>query len=76
MDKYQGFTGLGPVREIALAAFIAVGVIVLAYRLYANRYPKNLPRIGEKDGVSWKAMREKFATDCTAVFEDAYENVS
>ncbi|KAI1342285.1 cytochrome P450 [Xylariaceae sp. FL0016] len=44
--------------------------------LFTIQYPKNLPRIGEKEGKSWKEMRNKFQTDCISLFNDAYENYS
>lgn len=70
----------GLVRKIALALIILPIVSFFAYRrLYVIRYPANLPRlsrIGDETGISWTQMRARFQTDCTAVFNAAYEQVS
>jgi hypothetical protein len=63
--------------KIALTAFAVTAILILAYRaLFIIHYPRNLPRVGAAEGVSWSDMRKRFHTDCTAVFTDAYENVS
>ncbi|KAI0600030.1 cytochrome P450 [Biscogniauxia sp. FL1348] len=66
-----------PFQRIALAVVVFAIIGLLVYRaLFPISYPRNLPRLGEKEGISWRAMRQKFLTDCTAVFKDAYENYS
>ncbi|KAI5922504.1 cytochrome P450 [Camillea tinctor] len=66
-----------PFQRIALAIVVVAIIGFLVYRaLFPISYPRNLPRLGEKEGISWRAMRQKFHTDCTAVFKDAYENYS
>lgn len=66
-------------KDIQNATSIAAGlaiVLLLAYRmLWVVRYPKNLPRVGEREGIPWKTMRQRFQTDCVAVFEEAYQHV-
>ncbi|KAI1847522.1 hypothetical protein JX266_006374 [Neoarthrinium moseri] len=62
---------------LVLAVAVTTLAVVAIYRtLCADRYPRNLPRIGAREGVPWQQMRKKFQADCLAVFDDAYENYS
>ncbi|ORY67789.1 cytochrome P450 [Pseudomassariella vexata] len=64
-------------RKIALAiVFFAVAGVLLYRAFFPIRYPADLPRLGKDEGISWRDMRKKFQTDCTAVFEEAYEKYS
>ncbi|KAI1502354.1 cytochrome P450 [Biscogniauxia marginata] len=74
---YDTLIGHVPFQKVALAILVFAFVGYFIYRaLFPISYPRDLPRLGEKEGISWRAMRQKFHTDCTAVFKDAYENYS
>lgn len=62
-------------RVLVISAAILVA-LVLAYRsFFILHYPKNLLRLGQREGISWSAMRKKFHEDSLTVFNDIYENV-
>lgn len=76
-EIYNVVMGHGPLQIATLAAIIFTSILFLVYRvLFPIRYPKSLPRLGSREGISWSDMRKKYHTDCLAVFDDAYENVS
>lgn len=73
---YKIAINLGNLQKIALASFVLISVTLIAYwKFHTIIYPQNLPRLGAQDGLSWADMRKKFQTDCTAVYEEAYEKV-
>jgi hypothetical protein len=79
MDElYNIVMAYEPYHKIALATLgFVIVALVLVYRAFLPiQYPKDLPRIGAREGISWDDMRKKYMTDCLAVFDDAYENVS
>jgi len=67
-------------RLVAYPAALVVAVLCLALMLLdrafsAIRFPQNLPRVGEREGIPWKTMRKRLYTDCLAVFQEAYTHV-
>ena len=73
---YRLEAGPWPIPRVASVA-AGVALVLLVYRtLRPTRYPKDLPRVGERMGISWKSMRQTFQTNCLAVFEEAYQHVS
>ena len=66
----------GPAQKVTLAAVGLVALLALIYRtFFYTRYPKNLPRVGEREGIPWRSMRKRFQTDCLSVFNEAYQHV-
>ena len=68
-------------RLVAYPAALAVAVLCVALVLLDRavsviRYPQNLPRVGEREGIPWKTMRKRFYNDCLAVFQEAFSHVS
>lgn len=77
MDEiYDAVMGNGLIQVTTLAVIISTYVLVKVYRIFVPvHYPRNLPRLGSREGISWSDMRKKYHTDCLAVFDDAYQNV-
>ncbi|KAH8887206.1 cytochrome P450 [Thozetella sp. PMI_491] len=73
---YELLVGSRPLFYVGLAVVFTGAAFYLYQSLFTVRYPPELPRLGAKEGISWREMKQKFMTDCTAVFEDAYENFS
>lgn len=72
----QGLQNLEPLHSVTLGACTALAVLFLVYRtLFASPYPKNLPRFGEEEGVSWNQVRKRFDADCLDVYNEAYQKV-
>lgn len=72
----QTLMGYAPSQKVLLVVFGAVAALFLAYQwLFTIRYPKNLQRLGKREGVSWAEMRKRFHNDSLTVFNEIYENV-
>ncbi|KAH6647353.1 cytochrome P450 [Truncatella angustata] len=73
----QTLIGFAPSPKVLILALGAAVALVLVYQyLFTLRYPKNLLRLGEREGVSWKEMRKRFHDDSLTVFNEIYENYS
>ncbi|KAK9415211.1 putative Cytochrome P450 [Seiridium unicorne] len=74
---FQILLGYAPSPKALVVSLCLVAVLALAYQLlFTIRYPKNLPRLGQKEGISWKVMRKRFHDDSLTVFNEIYENYS
>jgi hypothetical protein len=72
----QSLADYAPSYRVLLVSAGVLALLVLAYRsLFTIRYPKNLLRLGEQEGVSWAEMRKRFHEDSLSVFNEVYENV-
>lgn len=75
-DIYDAVMGHGLIQITTLVVIISTYVLFKVYRVFVPvDYPRNLPRLGSREGISWSDMRKKYHTDCLAVFDDAYQNV-
>jgi hypothetical protein len=75
-DLLQNWADYVPSHRVLVISAAILVALVLAYRsFFTIQYPKNLQRLGQKEGISWSAMRKKFHEDSLTVFNDIYENV-
>ncbi|KAF3015065.1 hypothetical protein G7054_g2032 [Neopestalotiopsis clavispora] len=76
-DLLQNWADYVPSHRVLVISAAILVALVLAYRsFFTIQYPKNLQRLGQKEGISWSAMRKKFHEDSLTVFNDIYENYS
>ncbi|KAK8112204.1 uncharacterized protein PG998_008661, partial [Apiospora kogelbergensis] len=75
---YHTLPSWGRLLQIAVpgAALFIIVSWWLHRTLLTTRYPKNLPRLGQKEGVSWKDMRQRYMDDSLSMFNHIYENYS
>jgi hypothetical protein len=68
---------LSTIQAIALVTLIFTVACILSVYFSGIRYPANLPRYGEKDGVTSFSLktRKAYYTDCKNVYKEAYEKV-
>jgi hypothetical protein len=64
-------------QVVALIAFIVFIIITISLIFFTIRYPRNLPRVREKEGKTRFRLKTRLAyyTDCRNLYYDAYENV-
>ncbi|KAF2964868.1 hypothetical protein GQX73_g8695 [Xylaria multiplex] len=64
------------ILQRAILPVILIGITIYYFFFRHVRYPRNLPRLGAEEGISWEDIKKKFESDCLSVFEMAYQNYS
>ncbi|CAG8960573.1 hypothetical protein HYFRA_00013396 [Hymenoscyphus fraxineus] len=74
---YEAVKGNSALYKIAAFVILSLGALLLAYRrAFTVCYARELPRLGKREGVSWKAMKKRFQTDSLSLLNEVYENYS
>ncbi|KAL3421729.1 cytochrome P450 [Phlyctema vagabunda] len=77
MDSVFQVVGGRSFQIVAGAIISFAAILVLLYRaLFVIRYPRNLARLGEQEGIPWLEMKKKFETNALPLLNDVYENYS